>query len=611
MATILSPEAIAAERSRRKLSRFVQEFWEIVEPGRPLLWNWHLDVICDTVQMCAQNCGRDVPSNQRNAVIAVPPGSSKSLIVSVFASAWKWLPGNWPHRRILNVSKTARVSVRDSLRTRDILRSDKFQQYAELLSMANALDATFRPWDMSEDQDAKTLYKNSLGGFRQALTVGSHITGSRGDEIIIDDPYDVEEVLKGSPERVRERMEETLDFYDFKLSSRMNDQARGSTVLIMQRVHEMDLVGTFKTREPQNFRWIEIPMEYDPDITCEGDPRTIPGELFFPALFPQSFVDDKKSKDRHGQWASQYQQRPVPAEGGLFKDQWLSNTYKFYPGHWRNNPDLPKFQRVGMSVDCAVKAKRLSDPSVFVVWGEDDKGYHYLLHVWRGREDFPNLCRIAAGLVNAHQPDVVLIEEAGNGVALLGILKEAFTGYSFIGIIPKSSEDKVMRASNTTHMWEAGRVWLPDDNAPFAAMFREEHRSFPFAHNDDQVDATSQWFNWCHENRRRFVHRASIGGVLIEEADTRDGKTKMFTHEEGTTQRDSRFDDRPRPVVDMQQEQRDQFRNHVKGLVGETLDDSLARFPEDEVEIRKLAHTKEQLEEALTRYPLPPRMQTS
>lgn len=595
MPEVLSPEAIAAERCRRDLKRFVREFWEVVEPGRPLLWNWHIDVICDVIQRCARNCGLDVPADERNAIITVPPGSAKSLLVSVLAAAWKWLPGNWPHRRSLYVSKTSRVSIRDSLRARDILRSDKYQAYQRILEVANAGNAAFRPWDMSEDQDTKGLFKNSLGGFRQALTVGAQITGSRGDEIVIDDPYDVDEVIKGSPERIRERMAEALDFYDFKLSSRLNDQARGSTVLIMQRLHEEDLVGVFLKREKGKYKHVNIPMEYEPQDACPEDPRVIPGALFFPQLFPQSFVDEKKQKDRLGQWSAQYQQRPVPAEGGLFKLDWFKNEYPFVAGHWRNNHHLPKFDRVGISADCAVKAKKLSDPSVFQVWGEDAHGMHYLLHQWRGRVDFPELCKVAASLVQAHQPDVMLVEEAGNGVALIGVLRELIPQLSVVGIVPSSNEDKVMRASNSTHFWEAGRVWIPADPSPFVGEWRDEHQSFPFGSHDDQVDTTSQWLNWSHANRKRFVHRAALGGVILEEPIRQGDRTIVHLQQVVTTLRAELQNGQPAEPMEQRlaQAQRQSFWSEVRGRIGDDSQQSLARFPEQHYDVRKVPQLRD------------------
>jgi len=52
------------------------------------------------------------------------------------------------------------------------------------------------------------------------------------------------------------------------------------------------------------------------------DPRTEPGELMWAERFPTEVIDGYKT--RPVVWAGQYQQRPAPAEGDLFKRQWFN-----------------------------------------------------------------------------------------------------------------------------------------------------------------------------------------------------------------------------------------------------------------------------------------------
>ena len=52
----------------------------------PLVWNWHLDILCDELQAWIE--GR---TEHRNLAINVPPGSMKSTVVSVCLPAWRWL----------------------------------------------------------------------------------------------------------------------------------------------------------------------------------------------------------------------------------------------------------------------------------------------------------------------------------------------------------------------------------------------------------------------------------------------------------------------------------------------------------------------------------------
>src|SRR5258706_13707087 len=63
-------------------------------------------------------------------------------------------------------------------------------------------------------------------------------TGGRGaDLIIIDDPLKPDEALSES------RRKAVNEWYDHTLLTRLNDKERGSIVIIMQRLHQDDLVG--------------------------------------------------------------------------------------------------------------------------------------------------------------------------------------------------------------------------------------------------------------------------------------------------------------------------------------------------------------------------------
>ena len=60
-------------------------FWPSAQRGsghRIRRSRWHLDVLCDLLA--------DVTEGRRNRLINVPPGTMKSLLISVFWPAWEW-----------------------------------------------------------------------------------------------------------------------------------------------------------------------------------------------------------------------------------------------------------------------------------------------------------------------------------------------------------------------------------------------------------------------------------------------------------------------------------------------------------------------------------------
>jgi len=65
-------ENIEAELARRSLKRFVYAAWTILEPDVNLVWNWHLDVLCDELESISRG-------ELKRLIINVPPGTMKQI----------------------------------------------------------------------------------------------------------------------------------------------------------------------------------------------------------------------------------------------------------------------------------------------------------------------------------------------------------------------------------------------------------------------------------------------------------------------------------------------------------------------------------------------------
>src|ERR1700722_11195337 len=134
------------ERAEASLHEFVKQAWSIVEPDCPFIDGWHIRAICEHLE--AVSDGRI-----KRLLINVPPGCGKSLLVCVFWACWVWGPRNRPHTRWLFASYGQELSTRDSLKCRQILESDWYQEY----------------WgdrvQLVADQNQKTKFQNSAGGW--------------------------------------------------------------------------------------------------------------------------------------------------------------------------------------------------------------------------------------------------------------------------------------------------------------------------------------------------------------------------------------------------------------------------------------------------------------
>lgn len=497
MGELVSYEQVKAERARRSLAEFVKQAWPIIEPSTPLVWNWHLDVICDHVQALVQ--GRLVRDGRilRNLIINVPPGSMKSTILSVCVPAWIWIqpPGEdndlGPGWRGLFASGNGEVAIRDSMKCRDILDSAWYRR-------------VFAPsWAFDKAQNAKGHYKNSKTGFRRAMSAGSRITGSRAHAILVDDPNDAAEAYS------KTARDTIISWWDSAAANRLANLSTGVRCIIQQRLHEEDLTGHILATEPENWEVLIIREEYefpkptDPDFrpTCLGwtDPRQVEKELFFPARFPADVVAAERKRLGSAGFAGQHQQRPVPAEGQIFKHGFV-RTFDCAAVLKRMGEVDPAthqrfkvYKRIILTADTAFKEKEENDNSVVLAIGERAEGWD-LLDRWKDKAGYPEL-KLQVKAMNAKwRPQAFLVEDKASGQSLLQELRLE-TAIPLVAITV--DRDKVSRAHAVVPTWEAGNVFV-DPSLPWVADFLENLYGFPKMAHDDDVDAFTQGMNWLH-----------------------------------------------------------------------------------------------------------------
>jgi predicted phage terminase large subunit-like protein len=418
---------------------------------------WHIDAIAD--HLTAVTTGQI-----RNLLINVPPRHSKSTIVSVMWPAWEWI--THPERRWLFASYAESLAVRDNVRCRRLIGSAWYQ--------ANWGDR----FQLTGDQNTKGRFENDRGGHRVALGAGGSATGEGGDRLIVDDAHNIATVE--SPE-VRRGV---LDWFDVVWSTRRNDPKTTARVIIMQRSHCDDLAG--HVLEQGGWEHLCIPAEYEGDrrTTSIGwsDPRQAEGELLWPARFGPTEIADVKRQLGSFAYAGQYQQRPVPAGGGVWKRDW----FRFY-----RRADLPpKFDMVVASWDCAFRDVKTSDFVAGQLWGRKAADF-YLLDQVHGRFDFPATLQKVRDLnARARWPvNATLVEAAANGVAVIQTLQREIPG--LIPISPQGGKES--RAAAIAPMIEAGNVLLPmSEEEPWVLDMLLEFVTFPAAKHDDRVDAASQ-----------------------------------------------------------------------------------------------------------------------
>jgi len=150
------------------------------------------------------------------------------------------------------------------------------------------------------------------------------------------------------------------------------------------------------------------------------------------------------------------------------------------------------------SWDVATKVTDAHDWSVLTVWGVTSDDRYHLVDLVRCRKAYPDLLHFARRLIEEDRPTHVLIEDAGNGAALLQELSRLHF-VAVQGIRPRV--DKEARLVAASAAFERGAVCLPP-GAPWTEDYIHELTTFPAARHDDQVDSTTQFIGWMEDRRR-------------------------------------------------------------------------------------------------------------
>ena len=264
-------EQITREKAERSLPDFIQQAWQVIEPGTEYIDNWHIHLIGEYME--AVNAGQI-----RRLIINIPPRHMKSLEVTVCYPVWTWI--KHPEKRFIKVSYSDSLSRKHNIIARDIITSPWYQA---------RWGDRFR---LKEDVNRQTEFKNTSQGFMISTSVGGALTGEGGDVIIIDDPQNP---LMANSETERES---SVNFFKNTLQTRLNNPQTGAFIVIMQRLHENDLTGHILS-EQLGYEHLCLPAiaEKKTIITFPMSGKEIirePGDILNPGRFNQEVLDGLK-----------------------------------------------------------------------------------------------------------------------------------------------------------------------------------------------------------------------------------------------------------------------------------------------------------------------------
>ena len=462
-----------------ELAAFNEAVWPCVNPGRPMMHNWHLDAIAFKLQQCAER-------KIKRLIINMPPRHGKSFCASLAFPAW--LLGRDPTTRIISVAYGEDLAGEYARGCKAIMDSSLYKEI---------FPGTRISAKRSKDDD----YQTSERGGRLATTVGGSLTGRGGSVIIIDDP------IKAGDVDSEVQRKKNNEWFDHTLISRLDSPMDDVIVLVMQRVHVDDMAGRLIERGGFEVLNLAAIAPTDERIQIAEDKYHLrrSGEALHPERMSLEMLEERRLENPQV-FDAQYLQDPSASGDAPFK----FNDFIRYLGRMLKEPE----DYYVISWDTAAKTGSRNDYSaaaVFLVQYSHmapggctlKKARFHLVEVFRARLNYEGLVEAMLNLQRKYRPKYLLIEDThmtdaiGSGLRSYG-LKEA----TFV----RPSGDKRSRLWAQAHWILQGQVRLPE-TAPWLPAFQREMEAFPRGAFDDQVDAFSQFLTWISGRIGREVTR--------------------------------------------------------------------------------------------------------
>lgn len=450
----LDEQTLAEIAACDRLAPFIERAWPQIEPGTPYLSNWHIDAIAEHLEAVTDG-------QITRLLINMPPRYMKSIAVSVMWPVWEWTKR--PELRFMFSTYAGSLSDDHSTQRRTILQSDWFREH----------------WghQVKIVTDSIETVANDRRGVFTATSFTGTATGKGGNRVVIDDPHNPKKA-ESDTERAT-----TLRLFDTTFSNRLNDKKRDAVVVVMQRLHQKDVSA----------RCMELGYVHL-CLPCESEGRTTvvfpmsgrtlvreDGDLLWPEREgPKEVAAIRAAMGSYG-YAGQYQQRPAPLGGGMFKS-------------------FPVVDAVPRDVVARVRywdkagSEGRGDWTAGVKMAMTSDGRFFVEHVVRGQWSAGARERIIKDTATADGPHTIVYVEQEPGSGGKESAESTVKNLAgFVVKIDKVTGDKVSRARPYAAQTEIGNVYLL--RGAWNAAFIDEHQIFPNGDHDDMVDGGSGSFN--------------------------------------------------------------------------------------------------------------------
>ena len=460
---------VDAELCKRDFYYFLQTFWEIIIPEKPV-YNWHIKYLCDELQVAAERVfnGEKCPYD---LLVNIPPGTTKTTITIIMYPVWIWL--RMPEARILTLNYSANGATDKAVFSKDIIKSDKFK-------------LLFPELQIRADVDNKEIYKNTKGGERVSKGVKGSVLAGHYSFILFDDPLNITEAES------KLKREYTNSMVTKIAATRKVDKAITFTAYIQQRLNEGDPSGMLLNKTGAKLKHINLPAEDNGRIKPKHLAIKYIDGLLDPLRLSREILKDTRIALGSYDYAGQFQQEPAPDDGGMIKKQWFNYTTMHELNIKSGGSLVWNFE-----VDGAFTADQNNDQSAILAWAvfENQMYIREVMGVWEEVNDFlPTLNNFvnANGYSNSSR---IYIENKASGIVFLQALKRN-SALNVIGEVPKGSKEE--RVKLCLPFLEAGRCTLIKGG--WNEGFVSQCGMFPRGKLKDKVDCLTSAINKITEN---------------------------------------------------------------------------------------------------------------
>ena len=443
-------------------------------PQTPI-WNWHIPFLCGKVQAAMERVFAGQPKD-KDILINVSPGTTKSIIFSVMLQAWSWT--RMPSCRHICGSHTESLVFDLSRKCRDVVKSPKYQQ-------------CFPEVQIRDDQDAKGYWINTSGGDRFCCTVGGKSpTGMHGHVLVIDDPLDPQKALSEA------EVKTANEWMDGTLPSRKVDKTVSVIILVMQRLSPTDPSQNFLEKRKGKVEHYCFPAEISENIKPLSCYKYYKDGLFDPIRLSLSNLDEAKLNGLIA-YSGQYMQDPLPLGGGMFRREWFNE--KVVPYVPQDMPKVRYWDKAGST-----------DGNSFtcgILMGKGSDGKYYVLDEVRGQwmSTVRNAIMRETAFRDGTDVEILVEQEPGSGgKESAEITVKELAGFNVHIDLPAAKKEA--RADPFAAQCGAGNVFLK--RAIWNHEYLEELCQFPSGKYKDRVDASAAAFNHLALHNNAWIFQA-------------------------------------------------------------------------------------------------------